>query len=76
MATQSSLDRDLGRIEGKIDVALQNYGAQLRNHEARLGALEKASDERHGAVKAARWLWGFLTTALGVAGGYAGSHIH
>jgi hypothetical protein len=73
MSVPTNLHRDLGRIEGKLDAVLADMRSQLGDHETRIRVLEDDKDQRAGAVKAARWLWGSLTAAFGIVAGAFGS---
>jgi hypothetical protein len=76
MSAPTNLHRDLGRIEGKLDAVLSDMRSDIRDHEARIQKLEEADGERRGAVKAARWAWGFLTAAIGaLAGAFGGGFV-
>lgn len=79
MSAPTNLHRDIGRLEGKLDAvlvemrgSLMQAHAILDNHGQRLEAIETLEDQRRGAVKAARWLWGGLTAALGLLIGLLG----
>lgn len=83
MTEDTHLHRDLGRIEGKIDGFMQeirgsftDLRASRDDHEKRISALEKVETERAAVVRAGRWLWGAIMAAVGVFGGYLGSHLH
>lgn len=82
MSAPTNLHRDLGRIEGKLDAVITEMRAsitgahsRLDDHEKRIRAQEDREQERSGAVKAARWLWGAGTAALGLLGGAFGGHL-
>lgn len=69
----TNLHRDLGRMEGKLDAVLSEMRDGLRqahkrldDHDEDIAALKKESNERHGAVKVALWLWGAITVLVGL----------
>lgn len=83
MAAPTNLHRDLGRIEGKLDAVIGEMRRDVRrahsridDHETRIEVLEEREVARSGAVKAARWLYGALTVALGwIAGMFGGGFV-
>lgn len=79
MAAPTNLHRDLGRIEGKLDAVIADMRRENRrahdrldDHDGRIKALETLEENRRGAIKAARWLWGAGTIAVGWVSGMIG----
>lgn len=58
--TQTIDPRDFGRLEGKVDLILSSVVPQMKDHERRIGSLERSRARAYGFAGALGAVAGYL----------------